>query len=145
MTLEVVSCHTNRVLRTLLQVHRLKHWCAFAFLRLGGEIQAIRSADGRWLQNLILQFKLNAMDNLTNKDRFKCRFDFEIGYLIKSPCRECESRKVFPACISNCNILDKIHTLLSQSVSSVNSLWCAIRFRHHLSGEWQRADPGYPT
>ena len=66
--------------------------------------------------------ELNAMDNLTNKDRFKCRFDFEIGYLVKSPCRECESRKVFPACIRNCTILDKIHTLLSQSVSSVNSL-----------------------
>jgi hypothetical protein len=27
--------------------------------------------------------EMNAMDNLTSKDRFKCRFDFEIGYLVK--------------------------------------------------------------
>jgi hypothetical protein len=32
---EMVSCHTNRVLRTRLQVHRLKHLCAFAFSASG--------------------------------------------------------------------------------------------------------------
>ena len=35
----VNSCHTNRVLYTRLQVHRLKHWRAFAFSAHGLKIK----------------------------------------------------------------------------------------------------------
>jgi hypothetical protein len=35
----VVSCHTNRALRTLLQVHRLKHVCAYAFSSSGRKLK----------------------------------------------------------------------------------------------------------
>jgi hypothetical protein len=48
---------------------------------------------------------------------FEYRFDFEIGYLIKSPCKECGKRKIFPECIDECNLLDKIHTILSEAIS----------------------------
>ena len=50
------------------------------------------------------------------------RFDFEIGYLIKSPCRKCEKREDFPECVDDCNILDKIHSILCESIS------CSRRF-----------------
>ena len=52
----------------------------------------------------------------------KYRFDFDIGYFIKSPCRECEKRKDFPECMDGCNILDKIHSILCESIS------CSRRF-----------------
>ncbi len=47
----------------------------------------------------------------------KYRFDFEIGYLTKSPCKECSHRRDFPGCEDDCRILDKIHTVLSEVVS----------------------------
>lgn len=50
------------------------------------------------------------------------RFDFEIGYLTKSPCKECEKREDFPECMDDCNMLDKIHSILCESIS------CSRRF-----------------
>jgi len=52
------------------------------------------------------------------KSPYKCRFDFEIGYLVKSPCRECDRRKTyFPDCSENCMMLGKVQNVLSASVS----------------------------
>ena len=45
------------------------------------------------------------------------QFDFEIGYLVKSPCRDCDERDYFPKCIDSCKMLDRIHTALAESVS----------------------------
>lgn len=45
------------------------------------------------------------------------KFDFEIGYLIKSPCSECEMQKNFPGCIDDCTVLDKIQTILARGIS----------------------------
>jgi len=45
------------------------------------------------------------------------KFDFEIGYFIKSPCRECNTRERFPECIEECSILDKIQTTLASGIS----------------------------
>ena len=47
----------------------------------------------------------------------KYKFDFEIGHLIKSPCKECVKRKYFPNCINDCRLLDKINSILSESIS----------------------------
>ena len=49
--------------------------------------------------------------------QYKHRFDFEIGYLIKSPCRECTQRKTLPRCMDQCNLLDRIQGILSESIS----------------------------
>ena len=57
------------------------------------------------------------MDTPVKKKPFKYRFDFEIGYLVKSPCRDCEERPFFPKCINECRILDAIHTVMAESVS----------------------------
>ncbi|MFZ7128019.1 MAG: hypothetical protein ACOWWM_17815 [Desulfobacterales bacterium] len=48
---------------------------------------------------------------------FQLRFDFEVGYLVKSPCRGCEDRFRFPGCAKNCGTLDKVQSLLSDTIS----------------------------
>ena len=45
------------------------------------------------------------------------QFDFEIGYLVKSPCLQCQHREVLPHCIKACSVLEKIHALLAKAVS----------------------------
>gem|GEM_PF-1761477 len=45
------------------------------------------------------------------------RFDFEIGYLIGSPCKDCDIRERFPRCMQTCRPLDRIQTLLAEGVS----------------------------
>ena len=57
------------------------------------------------------------MKYLSRKKFYHYRFDFEIGHLIKSPCKECDARKNFPECIEACDVLDKIHSVLSEVVS----------------------------
>jgi len=66
-------------------------------------------------------FKL--MEYISQKKTFKYRFDFEVGYLIKSPCKECDVRKYFPECADDCGTLDKIHTILSEVVSCTRNYW----------------------
>jgi hypothetical protein len=49
-------------------------------------------------------------------------FDFDIGYLVKSPCRDCTSRENLPNCINDCEILDQIQTILADSIPSEASI-----------------------
>ena len=51
------------------------------------------------------------------KKNFKFKYDFEIGYFVKSPCKKCILKKTFPKCADHCDLLDKIHTVLSEAVS----------------------------
>ncbi|MDA8142338.1 MAG: hypothetical protein M0036_27135 [Desulfobacteraceae bacterium] len=48
--------------------------------------------------------------------------DYEIGHLIKSPCKGCPVRYQFPRCMSACAILDRIQTRLAQSISTTKVL-----------------------
>ena len=45
-------------------------------------------------------------------------FDFEIGYLTKSPCISCENKSQLPKCHNDCPLLDKIQTILARGISS---------------------------
>ena len=47
----------------------------------------------------------------------KFRFDFDIGYLVKSPCKACEERDAFPRCIDACETLQRIHAVMSECIS----------------------------
>jgi hypothetical protein len=49
-------------------------------------------------------------------------FDFEIGYLVKSPCRDCVTQGKLPDCIQGCEILDQIQTVLADSIPSEKSI-----------------------
>ena len=51
------------------------------------------------------------------KKPFRYKYDFEIGYLVKSPCKKCDQKKTFPKCAHKCILLDKIHTTLSEAIS----------------------------
>ncbi|UCG05498.1 MAG: hypothetical protein JSV83_16490 [Desulfobacterales bacterium] len=48
-------------------------------------------------------------------------FDLNIGYLVKSPCKECEIRETFPGCIDDCQILEQIQSALADSMSTANN------------------------
>jgi len=49
------------------------------------------------------------------------RFDFDVGHLIKSPCKDCRDRLRFPACAGDCNLLDRVQRQLAQSISTTRS------------------------
>lgn len=51
----------------------------------------------------------------------KRRFDFDIGYLVKSPCRDCSTRFQFPACMDACQVLDSVQRKLAQGICSTKS------------------------
>ncbi|MCK4620344.1 MAG: hypothetical protein KAT52_10390 [Desulfobacterales bacterium] len=59
---------------------------------------------------------------MAKKTVYKYKFDFEVGYLIKSPCKECNKRENFPKCIDDCRALDKIQTILSEVRSCTRSI-----------------------
>lgn len=52
------------------------------------------------------------------KPYHKRAFDFDIGHLVKSPCRDCPTRFQFPRCIGTCETLDRIQTRLARAISS---------------------------
>ena len=49
------------------------------------------------------------------------KFDYDLGHLVKSPCRECRSYGMFPDCIDSCATLDRVQTALSNSLSCVHN------------------------
>jgi len=49
------------------------------------------------------------------------KFDFDIGYLIQSPCRTCTRYEQFPECFRACPTLDRVQTLLAQGISSTQN------------------------
>ncbi|SDU59197.1 MULTISPECIES: hypothetical protein [Desulfobacula] len=57
------------------------------------------------------------MENIIKRDKF----DFEIGYLTKSPCLTCDKKSSLPKCHDGCLILDEIQTKLARGISSQRS------------------------
>ncbi len=47
---------------------------------------------------------------------YTCRFDFEIGYLVESPCRCCDHNHELPRCANTCGLLDRVRDLLTDTV-----------------------------
>lgn len=68
------------------------------------------------------------MRNVMERKKDNQNFDFDIGYLVKSPCKDCATRHKFPGCLDNCEILDKIQTALSESMSCANNFPAAEPF-----------------
>ncbi len=48
---------------------------------------------------------------------YACKFDFEVGYLVRSPCRACEQIRKLPTCSQSCSQLARVQTLLADSIS----------------------------
>ena len=49
------------------------------------------------------------------------RFDIDIGYITKSPCRECPKVSSLPECSSCCEMLTQLQELLVGSISCSKS------------------------
>ncbi len=48
---------------------------------------------------------------------YNCKFDFEVGYLVCSPCRACAEIGNLPACTRACTQLGRVQSLLADSIS----------------------------
>ena len=48
---------------------------------------------------------------------YTCKFDFDVGYLVRSPCRACTEISRLPACSQACTQLERVQTLLADSIS----------------------------
>jgi hypothetical protein len=48
----------------------------------------------------------------------KKRFDFEVGYLVQSPCKTCLNQHAIPDCVDHCQILARVQTALARSVTT---------------------------
>ena len=46
------------------------------------------------------------------------RFDFELGYLIQSPCLTCRHQNKRPQCHDDCRRLEQIRTHLARGIST---------------------------
>jgi len=66
-----------------------------------------------------MRHQLLSLIHMANK--YRHRFDFDIGYLVKSPCRECLDRDLFPGCMDTCLPLDRIQGVLANSISCARS------------------------
>lgn len=54
---------------------------------------------------------------MTPSAGYRFQFDFDIGHLRKSPCRICTRQPELPRCATRCRVLDKLHSVLSTSIS----------------------------
>ena len=61
------------------------------------------------------------------------KFDYEIGYLVKSPCRDCGGYASFPDCMDRCTLLDRVQSALCDSLYSMNNFSAAESY--YLPGD----------
>ena len=70
--------------------------------------------------SLLSDYRNRSIMNLkTTTDRpyaYTCHFDFDIGYLVQSPCRGCDQSEDLPICSQACLLLDRIRGLLADVV-----------------------------
>jgi hypothetical protein len=58
---------------------------------------------------------------MEEKIRREHRFDIDIGYIKKSPCRECPTKRSLPECSDCCETLSKLQELLVDSIACTHS------------------------
>ena len=69
--------------------------------------------------------QMRRKNTLTEESRFVSKtpiFDFDLGTLLESPCRTCETRSMLPYCQENCKLLAGIQTILADSINSGQSV-----------------------
>ncbi len=60
-------------------------------------------------------------DHMEKQSIRENRFDIDIGYITKSPCRECPIKSSLPECSSRCETLTQLQELLIGSISCSKS------------------------
>ena len=61
-----------------------------------------------------LNMKMQRIPN--HQYTYTCKFDFEIGYLVESPCRCCEQLEELPNCARACHLIDRVRGLLADTI-----------------------------
>jgi hypothetical protein len=59
---------------------------------------------------------------LTAEKDGQAAYDFDRGYLVKSPCRHCKKAGSLPGCLPQCKTLKEIQKILSLATSGSNQL-----------------------
>ncbi|MDJ0914813.1 MAG: hypothetical protein QNI95_14670 [Desulfobacterales bacterium] len=54
---------------------------------------------------------------MMEQELIRNNFDFNVGSLIKSPCRDCETFNM-PDCLKSCQMMKEVQLILAQGVSS---------------------------
>lgn len=57
---------------------------------------------------------------MEEKNIIENKFDLDIGYITKSPCRDCPSNYRLPECSSRCETLTQLQNLLVGGISCSN-------------------------
>ena len=65
---------------------------------------------------------------------FRDRFDFDIGTLVKSPCRDCPSRANIPECVETCKLIDHVQRMLAAGISSTRTYSASEAYTLHFEG-----------
>jgi hypothetical protein len=66
--------------------------------------------------------KQNQKEDHMERDNVReYRFDIDIGYITKSPCRECPIKSSLPECSNRCEMLTQLQELLIGSISCSQS------------------------
>jgi len=60
-------------------------------------------------------------DHMEKQSIRENRFDIDIGYITKSPCRECPIKSSLPECSGRCETLTQLQELLIGSISCSKS------------------------
>jgi hypothetical protein len=60
-------------------------------------------------------------DHMERESSREYRLDIDIGYITKSPCRECSIKSNLPECSSRCETLTQLQELLVGSISCSKS------------------------
>ncbi len=66
-------------------------------------------------------YKQVFMKKIIQNPFYRFKFDFEIGTLIKSPCKDCDQLKRFPKCFDECKVIDKLQTVMAEGRSCTRS------------------------
>ncbi len=65
---------------------------------------------------------------------YRNRFDFDIGTLVKSPCRDCPYRSDIPGCVDNCRLIDRVQRILAAGISSTRTFSAFEDYALHFEG-----------
>jgi hypothetical protein len=60
-------------------------------------------------------------DHMGRNHSKEYRLDIDIGYITKSPCRECPIKSSLPECSSSCEMITQLQELLVGSISCSKS------------------------
>lgn len=101
--LPAIGIHAMRTARIDLPTARLRLWLNVSRAQM--QLDQLKMTTMKWQK-----FPPKGLS-------YTCKFDFEVGYLVRSPCRACEQIEKLPACSRACSHLERVQSILADSIS----------------------------